>query len=63
MNDKNTPIIIEFIIIYEVGRCSFVLFTGNQIGFFFFTLPFFIAKVLAHAMLIYTMVLFLRDCE
>ena len=62
MNDKNTPIIIEFIIIYEVGRCSFGLFKVNQIGFFF-TLPFFIAKVLAHAMLIYTMVLFLRDCE
>ena len=44
MNDKNTPIIIEFIIIYEVGRCSFVLFTGNQIGFFFFYITFLYCK-------------------
>ena len=61
MNDKNTPIIIEFNIIYEVGRCSFVLFTGNQIGFFNITFLFCKSACSCYADIHFGPIL--KDCE
>lgn len=61
MNDINVPTNIEFILIYCIGRSSFGFFPGGQIGTALFTVPFFIAKVLAHTMLINTLVLFSND--